>query len=120
MKIKQKCLIAFLLVINVTTLSYADKTTTEENVKANETVNELLNNLPKQTDLQIEYREIVGLNGPYAWHIGKSSFWIRLHPKEKYDIEKFDKTKKYQIKGIILEQNYGMIDMWVTTIEEIR
>ena len=67
-----------------------------------ERINELLNKAPQPIDLEIEYREIIGLaNSQYQWHIGQSHFWIRLHPKELYDIEKLDKKKKYIVSGVV-------------------
>ncbi len=84
-------------------------------------INELLDKAPQPVDLEIEYREIVGLaNSQYQWHIGQSPFWIRLHPKELYDIEKLDKKKKYIVSGIVLEQNYGMVEVWVHSLGEIE
>jgi hypothetical protein len=84
-----------------------------------ERINKLLDNLPKPETFDIQYKQIVGSQGTQRqWHMGESPFWIRLHPKEKYDIDKLNKDKKYQVKGIILEQNYGVVDFWVREIKE--
>ena len=82
-------------------------------------ISELLKHLPQTVELEIDYRPIVGLASPQSeWYIGQSVFWVRLHPKERYAVEKLDKTKKYNVTGVILEQNYGMVDVWVKSITE--
>ena len=85
-----------------------------------ERITELLDKAPQPVDLEIEYREIIGLASiQYQWYIGQSAFWVRLHPQELYDIEKLDKKKKYIVSGVVLDQNYGMVDVWVRSVKEI-
>ena len=80
---------------------------------------ELLKNAPKTVDLEIEYREIKGLGSKaYKWYIGQSTIGITLHPKERFDIEKLDKNKKYIITGTIVGQNYNGVEVWVEEIRE--
>lgn len=42
-----------------------------------------------------------------------------MHPTERYSVDKLDKNKKYIVEGIVLEQNYEMVDVWVKEIKEI-
>lgn len=112
-----KFLLIFLTVVYVPlgTLSYSEVHPDTRRIE------ELLNDLPEPVDLEIEYREIVGLVNPqYRWHIGQSPYWIRLHPKELYDIEKLDKKKKYNVTGVVLQENYGVIEVWVHWIKEVK
>ena len=76
-------------------------------------ISSLLNEPPKSTVLEIEYHEIVGLLGHVQWHISNTPYWIRLHPVENYDIEKLNKEMKYKVIGVVLEQNYGVVEVWV-------
>ncbi len=84
-----------------------------------ERISKLLRHLPQTVELEIEYRPIRGLVNPQSeWYIGESAFWVRLYPKETYDIEKLDKTKRYNVTGIILEEQYGVVNVWVKSLAE--
>lgn len=93
--------------------------TESEEINNREIVDTLLADVSKSASLEIEYRKISGLSDRYQWHIGDSFYGIRFQPRERYDINKLDKKKKYEVKCIVLEQNYGVIDVWVKEIKEI-
>ena len=45
-----------------------------------------------------------------------------LYPQGRSDtdIESLDKAKRYRVLGIVLEQNYGTVAIWVKEIVEIK
>jgi hypothetical protein len=70
------------------------------------------------SEFLMTYREIVGLEGQFQWHIGDSQWWVRLHgvPAEYFDMAKLDTSKTYRVAGNVLEQNYGVVEVWVHRI----
>lgn len=83
-------------------------------------VDKLLANPPKPVTLEIEYREVLGLAAPhYEWHIAGTGYWVRLYPEGSYGVARLDKSKKYKVLGIVLEQNYGAVAIWVKNLSEI-
>jgi hypothetical protein len=81
-------------------------------------VEQLLRSRPREAQLLISYREIVGLQGQFQWHIGDTHWWVRLHgtPAEYFDMDKLDKTKTYRVTGIVVDQNYGVIEVWTSRL----
>ena len=78
-----------------------------------------ISHLPKATTMTIEYREIKGLAGQFQWHIGDTQWWVRLHHGGESPMRSLDKKKKYRVTGIIVDQNYGVIEVWLQTLGEV-
>jgi hypothetical protein len=70
---------------------------------------------PRIYEFTMSYHPIKGLENQSQWHIGDTQWWVRLHgtPSEYYDVDKLDKTKTYRVVGVVMEQNYGVIEVWV-------
>jgi hypothetical protein len=70
---------------------------------------------PRMYEFTMSYHPIKGLENQSQWHIGDTHWWVRLHgtPSEYYDVDKLDKTKTYRVVGVVMEQNYGVIEVWV-------
>lgn len=77
-------------------------------------VEQSLWNLPREARMLISYREIGSLAGQFQWHIGDTHWWVRLHgvPAEHFDMDRLDKSKTYRVTGIVLQQNYGVVEVW--------
>lgn len=78
-------------------------------------VRDLLAHLPRTTDLVIGYHPIKGMEGQSAWHILDTHWRVKLHETTGlHGLDSFDKAKKYRVTGIVLEQDYGVVQVWVT------
>lgn len=77
-------------------------------------------NLPKATEMVIRYHEIRGLQSQYQWHIDGTMWWVRLHRHDGPMMKQLDKKKKYRVKGIIVDQNYGVIEVWLQQYAEVE
>lgn len=79
-----------------------------------EDVEQLLRNRPREARMLISYREIEGLADQFQWHIADTSWWVRLHgvPAEHFDMDRLDRSRTYRVTGIVLEQNYGVVEVW--------
>lgn len=65
----------------------------------------------------IEYRPIQHLEDQSSWHIGDSRWWVRLQPVDIYPMAKLEKNKKYKVTGVVLNQGYGCVNVWVKKLE---
>ena len=79
----------------------------------------LLQNAPKATVRVIEYRPIRGLEHTSQWHIGDSPWWVRLHHAGGFSMSSLDKAKRYRVTGVVLEQNYGVVEVWLERYSEV-
>jgi hypothetical protein len=70
-------------------------------------------------EMTISYHEIVGLNGQYQWHIGDTHWWIRLHDGTGEAMNRLDKSKTYKVTGFVLDQHYGVIQVWYDSLASI-
>ena len=98
-------------------LGCAASGTTEDSWR--ERVDELFTHLPPPTRLRIEHRAILGLQDRSQWYIGDTLFGIRLHPEGRFDLEGLDTDKIYEVTGIVVEQNYGIVEVWVQDVRPI-
>lgn len=73
---------------------------------------------PERRTWRIDYRPVGGLEGEACWHVDGTMFWVRIHP-EVYSLEELDKEKTYQIDGVALAQNYGVIDFYIYGFPEV-
>jgi hypothetical protein len=113
--------LASLLCAMCAALSQISPSETKRIEQDNRKVAEVLKRLPKPTEFDIEYRPIRGLEGQSSWHIGASHWWVRLHMShDQFDLDDLDKTKRYRIKGIVLEQNYGVVEVWLHTYSTLE
>jgi hypothetical protein len=88
---------------------------------ADKKVAAMLRNAPKPVDLDIEYRPIRGMEDQSQWHIGASHWWVRLHHSTgTITTTNLDKKKKYRVTGVVLEQNYGTVEVWLDHYREIE
>jgi hypothetical protein len=72
---------------------------------------------PVLAEFTISYHEIVGLKGQHQWHIGDSSWWVRLHmPTTTVEL---DKSKRYRVVGHVMEQNYGVVEVWLKKLSSL-
>ena len=69
-------------------------------------------------EYRLIHRPIKGLTNRSAWHIGDSMYWVRLQPEARYPETRLDTEKIYRVKGWVLEQNYGTIDIWVESLKQ--
>ena len=69
---------------------------------------------PAVMDLTIGYHEIRGLEGQFRWHILDTRWWVALHNTGVT----LDKTKQYEVHGVVLDQVYGTINVWVYRLNE--
>jgi hypothetical protein len=69
---------------------------------------------PVLLDMTIGWHKIKGAESESEWYILDTRWWVRLHNAHMTP----DKTKQYEIHGVALEQNYGVIDVWVYDIKE--
>lgn len=103
-----------------TSLSQLTPTEIKRIEEDNKRVAGMLKRLPKPTEVTIEYRPIRGLEGQSNWHIGASHWWVRLHMShDQIGLDDLDKTKRYRVKGIVLEQNYGVVEIWLQSYSEV-
>lgn len=81
----------------------------------NEDVSKAFTSSQRTYEFTMSYHPIKGLENQSQWHIGDTHWWVRLHgtPSEYYDVDKLDKTKTYRVVGVVMEQNYGVIEVWV-------
>jgi hypothetical protein len=75
-----------------------------------------MNRTPMVLDLPIAWQEIKGLNGSWQWHILGTKYWVRLHPSP-YGGDTLDKDRRYLVHGVALQQDYGVISVWVYKIQ---
>jgi len=68
-------------------------------------------------DLPIGWQEIRGLSAVSAWQILGTMWRVHLYPETR-SLDALDKTKKYVVHGIALEQGYGVIHVWVYDLKE--
>jgi hypothetical protein len=71
---------------------------------------------PVNAEMVISYREIAGLEGRYQWHIGDTAWWVRLHGATGQEMAQLDETKTYRVTGFVLDQNYGVIEVWLKSL----
>ena len=74
---------------------------------------------PVTAEMVISYREIAGAAGQYQWHIGDTAWWVRLHGATGQEMAQLDKSKTYRVTGIVLDQNYGVIEVWSKSLASI-
>ncbi len=67
---------------------------------------------PAIFDLPIGWQENRSPGGESAWHILGTIWRVRLHP-EAHGLERLDKESQFEVHGLVLDQNYGVIDVWV-------
>ncbi|MEX2244896.1 MAG: hypothetical protein WD716_13760 [Fimbriimonadaceae bacterium] len=71
---------------------------------------------PVNAEMQISYREIAGAAGQYQWHIGDTAWWVRLHGATGQEMAQLDKSKTYRVTGVVLDQNFGVIEVWLKSL----
>ena len=72
------------------------------------------------SEMTISYREIEGLRGQSQWHIGDTHWWVRLHDGTGEAMERLDKTKTYKVTGFVLDQHYGVIQVWYDSLASVE
>jgi hypothetical protein len=70
---------------------------------------------PSVCEFLIAYRKVSGDEGQYKWQIGETAWRVRLYgvPAEYFDLAKLDTSKTYRVAGYVLEQNFGVVEVWV-------
>jgi hypothetical protein len=71
---------------------------------------------PVNAEMLISYHEIAGLAGQFQWHIGDTQWWVRLHGATGQEMAQLDKSKSYRVTGVVLDQNYGVIEVWLNSL----
>jgi len=74
---------------------------------------------PVNAEMVISYREIAGAAGQYQWHIGDTAWWVRLHGATGQEMAQLDKSKTYRVTGFVLDQNYGVVEVWPKSLAPI-
>jgi len=73
---------------------------------------------PLLLDIPIAWEPVKGgSNGESAWLIHGTIWRIRLYP-DSWNIDKLDKATAYIIHGVALEEDYGVIQIWVYNIKK--
>ena len=72
---------------------------------------------PIVLDLPIGFLERPSSPGKPVWRILGTSWRVRLYPETR-GLERLDKTKEYVVHGVALDQDYGVIDVWVYQIKK--
>ena len=83
-------------------------------------ITRLLEAVPAPENFRLVYQEIDGLQGSFQWHIKGSGFWVRLQPAEIYPMDKLDRNAEYDLSGIVLDQAYNSINIWVKKLHPSR
>ena len=97
--------------------SYSSYSQQNQQIDLSEMINRVVKQEAQLATFTIKYKEIKGLKGSFQWHLNDTSWWVKLHP-DRYSLEGLDKDKTYQVRGVMLEMNYGLIDVWVYEIEK--
>lgn len=77
----------------------------------------ILKSPPKTQVVTIEYRDIEPKGSHINWYIKDTKWRARLHPIDIYDSKKLLRKDEYKITGIILDQGYGTVNIWVKKFE---
>jgi hypothetical protein len=69
---------------------------------------------PQRLTVKIEWRKFDGSSDNSDWHLSDTEWWVRLHPDINGDpMNRLDKNKKYVIDGVLLEEGYNAVHVWV-------
>lgn len=82
-----------------------------------ERITKILQAPPKNDVITINYRPVANLENVSNWHIKDSKWWVRLQPVDIYKSGDLDKKRKYKVTGVILDQAYGCVNVWVKKLE---
>jgi hypothetical protein len=77
---------------------------------------------PQTATFVIAWKAVEGIKGSYNWTIEGTKFrWVKLYPDNRaLKDAALDKKKKYRINGVLLEQWYGVYQVWVYDMEEVK
>lgn len=82
-----------------------------------ERIAKILQTPPKTQVVTIEYREGEPKDNVIHWYIKDTKWRARLHPADIYDSKLVRKDKEYKVTGVILDQGYGRVNIWVKKLE---
>jgi hypothetical protein len=77
----------------------------------------ILKSPPKTTTMTISYHPIAHLENQSRWHIGDSRWWVRLQPVDIYSMKNLETRRRYKVTGVVLDQGYGCVNVWVKKLE---
>lgn len=82
-------------------------------------INQMLENVAPPENFTLAYQEVRGLQGSFQWYIKGSSWWVRLHPVDIYPMDKLEQNTEYNLSGIVLDQAYGTVNIWVKHLKPL-
>jgi hypothetical protein len=85
-----------------------------------EDVSRAIQSTPCLVEAVLEHREIRGLPGQFQWHVGDTRWWVRLHGSPAADLSTLDRAKAYRATGYAMEQNYGVVEIWLTSLGAVE
>jgi hypothetical protein len=107
----------FLIAFFAGTAAWAD-----EGIPITKVLEHVRKGKPQTATFVIAWKEVEGIKGSFQWTIEGTKFcWVKLYPENS--VRKngdLDKKKKYRIDGVLLEQWYGVYQVWVYDLKEAK
>lgn len=77
---------------------------------------------PQVASFVIAWKKVEGLQGDtHFWTIEGTRAWVKLYPEARaIKDEHMDRKKRYRVEGVLLEQWYGVYQVWVYEISEAK
>ncbi len=110
-------MIAFFVTLRLSHVALASAEVSDATLR----INKLLDNPPASETLELVYKKVEGLAASvslFRWSIKDTPFGVDLYPVASYPMKELEISSKYEVKGVVLGEDYGTVHIWVREIHK--